>query len=146
MWFATFPPSRLRMVSSASRGLSSTSSISICSNCSIDAPPGKGEVEGGPRIRVSFGPYPPAVLRDNAMHQREAYAGAWKIRGVVQALEYAEKLGVIARIEAGAVVAHEIDVLVLVRNRAHFDDRLVLLRREFYCVRDEVHPHLGEQA
>src|SRR5688572_19052429 len=110
MWFATLPAASPRIVSSASSGLSSTSRISICSYCSIGSAPWKREVEGRADARLPFGPYTPAVLVDNALHQREAYAGSGKLGGVVQALEHAEELRAETRVESGAIVPHKIDV------------------------------------
>ena len=50
------------------------------------------------------------------MHERETDAGAGKLVIVMQALEHAEQPVAVARIEARAVVAHEVDVLPLVAD------------------------------
>src|SRR5262245_42837319 len=112
-----------RMVSSASRSLSSTSRISTCSNCSICALLRQGEPESGAGAGAALCPYAAAMAGHDALHQRQADAGSRKLSLVVQALEHAEQLVLVAGVEAGAVVAHRIDMLEIVAGRADFDAR-----------------------
>src|SRR4051812_32138266 len=126
MLFATLPLFNAVIVSSASSGLSSTSNISICSNSSIAGAPGQGEVERGAGAGLTFGPHAAAVAGDDAVHERESYAGAGKIGLVVQPLEHAEELRRVTRIEACAVVAHEVRVLSRIADRIDLDCRLFL--------------------
>src|ERR1700752_242694 len=102
---------RARSVNSASCALSSTRSIStpLC----ISTPPRQREVKRGALIELPFSPDPPAVPRDDPLDDRQADAGAFKVLRAVQALEYAEQLVRITRVEPGAVVADVVNGLVV---------------------------------
>src|SRR5690606_30288627 len=67
--------------------------------------------EGCTAVRCAFGGDTAAVSSHDALHERKADAGARELRVGVQALERAEKLVGITRLEAGAVVAHGINEL-----------------------------------
>src|SRR5688572_26653577 len=134
-----------RIVSSASIELSSTSSISTCSNGSMDFLSGQGEIERRALTGLAVGPHPPPMPRHDALHQRETHAGAGKLAGAVQPLEHAEQLPLVARVEARSVVAHEEDVLLLVADGADLDQGLLALGRELQRIREQVGPHLCEQ-
>src|SRR5688572_24277090 len=112
MLLARFAAFSALIVSSASSGLSSTSRISICSNSCIVVAPWQREVERRAFVRPAFGPHAPAVARDDALHEGEADAGAREVLLIVQSLEDAEKLGGIARVEACAIVAYIVGVLL----------------------------------
>src|SRR5688572_28944874 len=81
-----------RIVSSASIELSSTSSISTCSNGSMGFLSRQGEIERRPLVGLAIGPYPPPVPRHDALHEGEPHAGARELVGAMQALEHPEKL------------------------------------------------------
>src|SRR5688572_4661583 len=119
-----------RMVSSASIELSSTSSISTCSNGSMDFLPRQSEIERRALIGFAVGPHPPPMPRHDALHERETHAGAGELAGAVQPLEHAEELPLVARIETRSVVAHEEDMLLFVGDSADLDQRLLAPRRE----------------
>src|SRR5689334_20212756 len=85
------------------------------------------------------------MTQDDPVHQREADAGALELRGVVQTLKHAEQLFLVARIEARTVVPDEVDVLLVVGDRADLDDGLLLLGAELQSIREEIGPHLLEQ-
>src|SRR6202171_3448951 len=77
-------------VSLTSLGLSSTSRISArwsAMNLSL-----RREVECCPPVDRRLGPDTPAVTLDDALHDRQADAGAFEILDAMQALEYAEQL------------------------------------------------------
>src|SRR5687767_9356260 len=105
MLLATFWLRSPRIVSSASSALSSTSRMSTWSNSSIGILLGQREMERGAGVGLAVGPYPPAVPRDDLVHQGEPDAGAGKVLVAVQALEHAEQPVHVARVEARAVVA-----------------------------------------
>src|SRR6185436_18636357 len=111
MLFATFPPFRAVIVSSASSGLSSTSRISICSNPSIVLAARQCEIERRACAGLARSPYPPAMPRHDAMHQRESYASTLEFALIVQSLEDAKELGCVARIESRTIIAHAVSVL-----------------------------------
>src|ERR1700674_866074 len=99
-------------VSLTSLGLSSTSRMSVCS--SIMRRPLHGEVERCPSIDRRLGPNAPAVALDDALHDRQADAGAFEILRAMQPLKHAEKLVGILHVEADAVVANEEHLLLAV--------------------------------
>src|SRR5687767_1316905 len=130
---------------SASSALSSTSSISTCSNASMSLLLRQSEIERGAGVRLAVGPHPPAVANHDPLDERQPDAGSVEFAGVVEALEHPEQLGLIARVETRAVVTNEIDVLLFVADRADFDQRLVPFRRELERIRQEVGPYLSNQ-
>ena len=68
---------------------------------------GEREVEASRPRRRALGPDAPAVAVHDALHRREADAGARELGGRVQPLEGREQLVGVGHVEAGAVVAHE---------------------------------------
>src|SRR5687767_11579471 len=123
---------------SASSALSSTSSISTCSYVSMSLILRQREIERGAGVRLAVGPYPPAVANHDPLHQRQPDAGSVEFARVVEPLEHPEQLGLVARVETRAVVTNEIDVLLVVADRAHLDQRLLPFRRELERVRQQV--------
>src|SRR5687767_719208 len=109
-----------RSVSASSSSLSSTSRIILLS-MSGGLCRSSSEVEGRALQFCAFGPYPAAVLMDNALHGGKADAVACKLGHPVQALERAEQLADEGHIEAGPVVAHEIDGVAVLLPRAELD-------------------------
>src|SRR5437763_5582778 len=89
---------RLCSASSASFGLSSTSRISTVWS-------GMGRLslqrkeKRGAAVGLGLDPDTPAVAVDNALHDRQADAGAVKVLGPVQALEHPKELVGVAHIE-----------------------------------------------
>jgi hypothetical protein len=64
------------------------------------------KVKRRPLVRLTFRPGAAAVPGDDAAHNGQADAGARKLFGPVQALEYAEAPVSIGHIEADTVVVH----------------------------------------
>src|SRR5207249_4832250 len=71
------------------------------------------EVERGPLADDGLSPDVSAVLAHDALHRGESDASAGKLIKPVQALKGVEKLPRVFHVEAGAVVAHEVDPLAL---------------------------------
>jgi hypothetical protein len=93
------------------------------------------EIEGRPAVDRRFGPYFAPVAMDDALDRRKSDASAGELRFRVQALERTEELGGVAGIEAGAVVANEVDRAAgAVDARAEFDLAARLAAGEFPCV------------
>ena len=67
---------------------------------------------------LGLGPDVAAVAAHDALHRRQADAGAGEVVGAVQALEDAEQPVGIAHVEAGAVVAHVEDLPAALRVRS----------------------------
>src|ERR1700730_5328244 len=80
---------KTRSANSKSVGLSSTRRISVSPESGM-LPSRQCEMEGGANIQFRFRPEPAAVPLDNALHQRQAHAGAFIIVRQVQALEDAK--------------------------------------------------------
>src|SRR3954464_1995127 len=97
----------------------------------------ESEVEGCAAIHDRLGPDGAAVALDDFLDDREADAGALEILAAVQPLEDAEEPAVVLHVEADAIVLHEINGRVLVRDRADLDLRLLASRGELDRVRDE---------
>src|SRR5512144_225750 len=134
------------MVSSISFSLSSTSRMGLST---IDALRRtlQDHVKRGATIDLAFRPHTPAVSMDDALHGRETDAGTLELLLSVQPLEYAEQLVRIAAVEAGAVVFHVDDHLVVHPGlRAHFDHRFFPLRAELDRVREQVHEDDPQQG
>src|SRR5882762_9104638 len=130
-----------RSVSASSSGLSSTKSMILLSMIPLPPPcsgglqvkpaPGRTrdrkpvplqrEVERRAFFDRSFRPNLSAMSVDDSLHRGEAHAGAWELRRGVKALEGSEKTVCIARIESGAVVAHEERGLAVLLALAEFD-------------------------
>src|SRR4051812_3656930 len=141
--FATLPRRNARMVISASSALSSASRISPGS--SMRGLPRQGEVEAGTLARRALRPDPAAVARDDTLHDRQAYPRALEFVGTVQALEHAEELVGVARVEADAVVAHPVVRFARLLATADVDARARALRAVLEGVADEVGPHLPHE-
>src|SRR6185503_7192538 len=87
-----------------------------------------------------------AVPAHDSMHQREPDARARELIVAMQKLKHAEKILAVTRIESGAVVAHEVDVLAFFADGADLYGGGFLLRGEFNGIRQQFHPDLLEQA
>src|SRR5690349_7498340 len=130
-----------RMVKASSRGLSSTSRITLSFiPCLLEL--GKCEIEGRALIHLPFGPDAPAVARDDAQDGRQANPCALKFFSRMMTLKRAEKLIDIGHIETRALVAYIIENLP-VRSLLLTESDLGLLPpgREFPCVAEQVHEH-----
>src|SRR5574337_324258 len=90
-------------ISSSSSGLSSTSRI-IFSVISVFS---KRKVESCAFVQGGLRPDAPAVAVDDALHGRQAYAGAGKLVHRVQALERAEEFFAVGHVESDPIVAHK---------------------------------------
>src|SRR5919201_3572561 len=99
---------RLCSANSTSFGLSSTSRISTVWS-------GMGRLScqrkknRGAAVGLCLGPDPPAVAVDDALHDRKAHSSAGIVLGPVQPLEHPKEFVGVAHVEAGAVVAHQVD-------------------------------------
>src|SRR5581483_8570192 len=130
-------------VSLMSLGLSSTSRMSVRSLGMSGSP--HCEIERGAAIDSSFDPDSPAVAGDDALHDRQADAGAFKILRAMQPLEHPEQLVDVLHVEADAVVADEEDLLAAAVLRADLHRGFAARPRVFEGVVDQVHKHLLEQ-
>jgi hypothetical protein len=74
------------------------------------------------RDRAPHRPRCAAVPVNDPLHNRQADAGAFKFVRAVEALKDAEQFVRIPHVKTGPVVAHEIDVLVLLKFAADFND------------------------
>src|SRR3984893_598528 len=106
--FARLAVLKAFMESFTSLGLSSTSRISA--RWSVMIWNSRREVECRALINRRFGPDSPAVAMDDALHDREADAGAFEILRAMQPLEHAEQLVGVSHIEASTIVADEDDL------------------------------------
>src|SRR5690348_2230263 len=79
-----------------------------------------------------------AVSANDAPHGREADAGALELAHAVQALKRREQLPRVARVEADAVVAHEIDGASVAAQHADLDARGWLFGGELPRVAQEI--------
>ena len=79
---------------------------------------------------------------NDPLHNRQANAGALKFIGAVEALEDAKQLAHITHVKSGAVVAHKIDALVLLKFAADFNDRRMAVTGVFERVGKQVDPDL----
>src|SRR6202042_122855 len=80
----------------------------------------QGEIEGRAFIQFRFHPHPTLVFLDNSLYRGQAYAGAFKLFGSMEALKYSEKLVGVFHVEPNAVVADEKGAF---RGLSVFDDR-----------------------
>src|SRR3989442_4342578 len=95
--------------SSASSGLSSTSSISTAVRFMLRSSfRGKGEVEGGAAVDRPLGPHVPTVPLNDPLHDGETHPGALELLGAVKPLEDLEQLVGKARVESHTIVADEV--------------------------------------
>src|SRR5205807_142648 len=109
------------------------------------ARPRKAEIEGGALTGAAVGPHPAAVTRDDPVHDRQADSGALERLLRMQALKHAEEPVGVAHVEADAVVAHVIDDVGALTQRAHLDARVVPSGAELDGVRQQIDQHLLEQ-
>ena len=59
-------------------------------------------------LHRTFGPDPPAMTMNDALHGHQANAGTRKLSSSMQALKSAEEFVGVGHVETGAVVTHEI--------------------------------------
>src|SRR5919206_1152010 len=111
---------RLCSANSTSFGLSSTSRISTVWS-------GMGRLsfqrkeKRGAAVGLRLGPDAPAMVVDDALHDREAHSRAGIVLGPVQPLEHPKELVGVAHVEAGAVVAHKVDGFAALLKPPHGD-------------------------
>src|SRR6185295_4548468 len=103
---------------------------------------GHREPERRAAIGRGFGPDFPAVALEDALHDRQPDAAALEFRLAMQALERAEQLRRVLHVEADAVVAHEVGLLLHVPTDIH--PRAVALARILERVADEIGPDLAD--
>src|SRR5436309_8150977 len=85
------------------------------------------EINRRPLIGLALRPHAPAVAIDYAADDGEADAGALKLAHIVQALERNKQFVDVGHVESGAVVAHEVDGMIVLVDDAELDVRLRLL-------------------
>src|SRR2546423_14209687 len=136
---------RARKVKASSLGLSSTSRITLLS---ISCLPGiwEGEIKGRPFIHGPLGPDASAVSGNDALHGREADAGAFELPGCMQALERAKQFVGIRHVESRAVITDKIKALAVLPVPAKTDLCLFAMRTELQGVTQQVGEHDSEQA
>src|SRR5258708_7385582 len=98
------------------------------------------EVEGRTAVRFRVRPDLAAVLADDPLHDGEAHARAFELRGPMQALEDPEQFIGILHVETDAVVAHVYGTLL--RLVANIDDRTRLLACVLERIADQILEHL----
>lgn len=81
----------------------------------------QGKVEGRLLIGCRFGPDFSTVTMDDSLHRRKTDARPGKVALTVQTLKSAEQHLRPAHVEAGAIVAHEKDILSILAGRAEFN-------------------------
>src|SRR5437868_4629760 len=101
---------RARRVKASSRGLSSTSKITLFSISSL-LEIREREIEGCPLIHLPFSPDAPAVPVDDALDGCQANTCPLEFVGRMQALKRAEQFIGIGHVESCAIVADVIDKL-----------------------------------
>src|SRR5208282_5278358 len=121
-------------VSSASSGLSSTSSISTLFSSMEPSSHRRGAGLPGPleafqreekcRAFVHFrlGPDAAVVLVDDALHGHQSHSGALKIFGAMEPLEDAEQFVGVLHAETHAIVPDEDHAVAVAFGLAEFDD------------------------
>ncbi len=99
-----------------------------------------------PRSELRLRPDAPAVALDDALHDRQADAGAFIFLRAVQPLEDAEELVGVAHVETGAVVADEINVdAVWASSSRSRSRRRLALAGVFQRIGEQVEPDLLQQ-
>jgi hypothetical protein len=83
------------------------------------------EVERRAGIRLAFRPDTAAVAVDDALHRRQADAGAFELRDGMQALEDSEQFVGVGHVESGTIVAYDVGHLALLAHLAQLDPRRV---------------------
>jgi hypothetical protein len=78
----------------------------------------EGKVQGGALPDGALGPDPAAMPLNDALHRRQADAGAWVFRAPMKALKGSEQRVSMHHVEAHAIVAHEEYQRTLVLRRA----------------------------
>src|SRR5881409_1365174 len=134
-----------RSVSSTSSGLSSTSRMTLFALLMFRLR--EIEEEGRAVARLGVHPDPAVVAVEDALHDRQADAGASELALVMQALEGTEQAVGIGHVEADAVVGDEAILLAVVLDHADTDHRLVGLAGELPRVLQQVlHCDLHQRA
>src|SRR5665213_514831 len=111
------------MKKSTSSGLSSTSKIStVSSGAFILIRSFESEIKRRALFRLALSPYTTAVTVDDALHNRQADACAFKFFRRMQPLENAEKFVHVFHLKTRAVVFNEIDILSIFITAADSDD------------------------
>src|SRR5450755_4005838 len=136
-----------RSVKASSSGLSSTSRITCCSWTWMSSSifrEGKGKRSS--LSHGSLGPGPTAVAMDNASHRGQANPGARELGRYMQPLKGSEQLANVGHVEAGAVIADEIDRRSVALRNADFDPRQHFVHRKFPGVAEQILEHDPQQA
>src|SRR6185437_14665054 len=112
------------------------------------------EEKGGAASGRALGPDAAAMTLKDALHDRKANTGALELLARMQSLEHPEQVVGVFHVEAGTVVADEVDplgrVCALCRcdvlyDRADRYTRIRNLARELESVREQVDENLLEQ-
>src|ERR1043165_2680838 len=134
-----------RRVSASSRGLSSTSRITLLFISPLSGR-GQCEVEGRARADLALGPDAPAVAADDALDGRQAHARPPELARAVETLERAEQLCGLGHRETRAVVAGEVEALAAAAPPVPGGDHgLLALRGELPGVAEQVVEHDPQQ-
>src|ERR1017187_4972855 len=131
-------------MSSTSSGLSSTSKMSARWS-GMRGGAFRCKVKSRAAIHRCFGPDTTAMALNDALHDRQADAGAGEILGAMQPLKHVEQLAGILHVEADPVVGDEEHLFVSHLARADLDAGVVAQFRVLEGVVDDVHEHLLEQ-
>src|SRR5579863_7837923 len=91
----------------------------------------QAEVKRSSFVDFRFGPDPPTVLSDDALHRGETHAGAFKLCVAVKPLKCSEKLVGVFRVESGPVVPDENHQLALDCRLIDFNDCVFTTARIF---------------
>ena len=83
---------------------------------------------------------------NDALHGREADAGAFELPGCMQALERAKQFVGIGHVESGAVITDKIRALAILPDLPETDFCLVAMRSKFPGVTQQVGKHDSQEA
>src|SRR5215216_2222131 len=134
------------MVSSASRGLSSTSNISTTFKSSmIFFSSGQGKIERCTLVHLSFRPDAATMTLDDPLHDCQPNTGSFEFIFAVQALEHAKQLVHILDVKTCAVIADTIDQLTVAALHSHFDHSPFPLGRKLDRIGKQIDPHLVDE-
>ena len=85
------------------------------------------------------------MARNHPLHDRQPHPGPVELILAVQALKHLEQFLAVARVEAGAVVAHPVHVFRALGPAANVDARVLPLCAVLERIGDQVDPHLPQQ-
>jgi hypothetical protein len=84
-----------------------------------------------PLIGLRFGPNPPTVFANNALHYRQSHPRSFEVAGLVEALKNSEEFGCVLHLEAGPVVANKDHALIVLPPMPHLDHSPFLFARVY---------------